>query len=486
MAGLPGPLAHKMSFCFLFLFISFSLFAQNQSLPFAISEKRKLSQEDINKKKQGWYPTALPLFGSDPNAGLAYGFALFLFNNKTRKDPFFNYTPYRYKFSFVGVRTSRDVSIFLFAFDSPFLADSKWRLRSRWLASFNPRATYFGNDAGTLKPLSYRKRNQPDSQLVTNAPFEEYEKNLAYRRSASSYWFMPYQTESMYNRYILKRRNGSVNLERNFFRGLVRIVGGLSFSQTAIDTYDYKVFAAPDPLYGDTSIPIVNSPIPTRHGMTKVTEDAREGKIYGIEGGYINSIRLGVVYDSRDLETNPSRGIFWEGTYERSEPVIGSDFSFSRYFSQIKYYKKLLPNIIDKMVFAGRVGLSRTEGNCPFFSCQRIWTSEKQIIALGGNFTLRGYVINRFVARVMAFGNFEIRYRWFTLGYRDNHFSFYLVPIYDIGKVWDKMSEVDRVDYKHSHGLGLRIVVNHAIVLSFDYSQSRESKQFFMSFNHVF
>ncbi|MBE8355767.1 peptide-binding protein, partial [Leptospira interrogans serovar Pomona] len=66
-------------------------------LPFQISEMRRLRPEDICKKKEGWFPTGLPLLNSDPNVGVGYGVRVFLINNGKKTDPFFEYTPYRFR-----------------------------------------------------------------------------------------------------------------------------------------------------------------------------------------------------------------------------------------------------------------------------------------------------------------------------------------------------------------------------------------------------
>ncbi|MEM7179267.1 MAG: DUF5982 domain-containing protein [Spirochaetota bacterium] len=472
------------------VFIAFSfttLFAQKKQLPFSISEKRKLHPKDYKEKREGWYPTIFPLLGSDPNAGIAFGTAAFLFNNKDRTDPFFAYTPFRSKYSLVAVRTTKNVALFMAIYESPFFLDSKWGVKLKALSSTNPRATYFGNDSKSLRSLTYRRRSQADAEKVTNAKLIDYEENLAYRRAGKTTNILrPYETDIMYNRYILKRQMAALTFSRSIWRGVFNFVGGFLFSRVGIETFDDHVFSVPDPVFGGSAVPILNSPVPTISGKTKVTEDSEAEEIVGIQGGFVNTFRLALVYDTRDLTTNPSDGVFAELTYEQSEPLLGSDFFFHRNFLQIRSYLLFFPKWLQKSILASRIGISKTNGESPFFESQRIWGTQRQIIALGGNYTLRGYVINRFVAKVIGFASFELRHRLLTWRYEKNFLGFYLTPIYDIGKVWDTVREVDFTNYKHSYGLGLRVVINHAMVLSLDYSQSRESRQFFMSFNHAF
>ena len=50
-------------------------------LPFEIDEKKRLSETDASKKKEGWFPTVIGGPFSDPNNGAGFGGRVFLFNN---------------------------------------------------------------------------------------------------------------------------------------------------------------------------------------------------------------------------------------------------------------------------------------------------------------------------------------------------------------------------------------------------------------------
>jgi hypothetical protein len=70
----------------LFLCCHFLLgIAQQDStkLPFAIAGEKKLSDEDLAHKKEGFYITGIPQFSSDPVNGFGYGAeGLLYFNGK--------------------------------------------------------------------------------------------------------------------------------------------------------------------------------------------------------------------------------------------------------------------------------------------------------------------------------------------------------------------------------------------------------------------
>jgi outer membrane protein assembly factor BamA len=193
------------------------------------------------------------------------------------------------------------------------------------------------------------------------------------------------------------------------------------------------------------------------------------------------------VYDTRDLETDPSSGVFAEITNELSLKALGSSFNFNKTFTQGKFYVKVLPNVFEKMIFASRAGFGYTAGEAPFFEYQDQWSSEGSIEGLGGGSTLRGYKQGRFLGRAMNFVNLELRYRFAQTHLLKQHFALSLVPFFDAGGVWDDFSYLSRwQNYRINEGMGLRIAWNVNTILRFDYAVSAEDKQFFFTFGHAF
>lgn len=105
---------------------------------------------------------------------------------------------------------------------------------------------------------------------------------------------------------------------------------------------------------------------------------------------------------------------------------------------------------------------------------------------LGGDYALRGFRLHRFVAPVTGLAQFELRTRLFDFKLWDQDFTFSLVPFYDIGRVWDKLEDVQALGWKVSRGMGARITWNQSTIIRADYAYSHEDEQFFFGFNHVF
>jgi hypothetical protein len=462
----------------LFVLLKLTVYVQAQEwsdstkLPFAIASQKKLSDEDLKDKKEGFYVTAVPELSSDPINGFGYGLEGSLFFNGKKSDPFFNYTAYRGKLDvalFLTTNNQREIGLKL---DIPYLFSSKWRLRVEASYETNPNLLYFGTTEKSLAPFSYYPANDSSTEVVNNASYDKYSNNLDYLQNGN--------TNHYYNGYTSEESKLNVSAERAYLDSKLRLLAGFEVSSVKIGTYDNKSFkGALDPVTGD-KVMANNSP-------TLISNDFKSGKIVGLGNNIITILQTGIVYDTRDLEPDPNKGMFAELTNEFSNKIIGSKFNFNKTFAQVKVYKKLFPSAFKKLIFASRLGMGYIAGNAPFFEYQDLWSSEGNITGLGGPFTLRGYKQSRFLGRVMNYANFELRYRFVAFNIFKQHIAFSAVPLFDIGGVWDNLSRIGKFsNYRYSEGMGLRIAWNVNTILRFDYAISKEDKQFFFNFGHAF
>ncbi|MCZ8344637.1 MAG: DUF5982 domain-containing protein [Leptospira sp.] len=488
----------SLALLFLILFVS-NVYGQERAprtdLPFEISEKKRLSERDFKNKKEGGYFTGLPLINSDPNVGIGYGARVLYFYNGEKTSPLFEYTPYRYRVFAQYFNTTRNAPYHWASLDAPYLFDTKWRLRADLIYQRNPNSLYFGIGESTMQPLQYLERNDPSGRIVRNAPFAAYEDNLSFRRPGDvGIGEAPVVSDNKYNRYDIESPEFSLSGEYSFFGGTVRAVTGARFSKQIIRTFDGKYnearLGSPD---GLLAIGYPNTEIGTPQGETRVTRDQKDQRIVGFNGGYTNTLRAGIVYDTRDFEPDPNRGLFLEYTHERSSRAVGSNYEYNKNFvsgriflSPVTWVTNRPPEILEKLVFAARGAMVQTNGDAPFYEFRNMWGTETNQSGLGGRTTIRGYKQDRFVGQTMAYANFEIRWKFASADIAGQHFDFQLVPFYDVGRVWDRTVDANLKDYKHSRGIGLRIPWNQATVIYFDYAVSKEDRQLFINFNHIF
>jgi outer membrane protein assembly factor BamA len=413
-------------------------------LPFAIADEKRMPDDELAEKKEGLSVTGVPDLSSDPVNGFGAGAEGSLFFNGKKSDPFYAYTPYRAELNlavFVTTKLQREIKLGL---DIPYIFNTKWRLRGEAAYEVNPNLLYFGVTEKSLNPL------------VNPQTGTEYSSYSSYSNSLKS------TPAAYYNTYTKKEAVLNLSMERSFYEGRLRTLIGYEIGSVNLTT----------PLNSNSLL----------------EQDANAKNIVGFGQNLITFTQLGLIYDTRDLETDPSKGSFAELTNELSLVALGSQYNFNKTFFHYNLYCPVLPKIFKRVTFAGRIAMGYTQGNAPFYEYQDEWSSEGSIEGLGGGTTLRGYKQSRFLGRVMNFNNFELRCRFAQCKILKQHLAFSAVPLFDIGGVWDNLSRIPTHlnNFRYSEGLGLRIAWNVNTILRFDYAVSQEDRQFFFSLGHAF
>ena len=134
-------------------------------------------------------------------------------------------------------------------------------------------------------------------------------------------------------------------------------------------------------------------------------------------------VRAGIVFDWRDQEVDPHRGVFVEG-------LIGSGRGYTRTTAALRVYAHPL----DRLVMAARVAGEGMTGTPPLAAQLTMESSDGPFIALGGYHSLRGYHDARFVGPGKLLGGVEARY---GLVWVPRLLEIKLVGFYDVGRVFD-------------------------------------------------
>ncbi len=136
-------------------------------------------------------------------------------------------------------------------------------------------------------------------------------------------------TNDFYNTYFKKEAVLNISGERSFLDGKFRTLVGYEVAYV-----DFSSFVA---------------------GKSLTQQDYDSKKITGLGKGIVTIEQLGLIWDTRDLETDPSNGIFAELTNELSLKALVSKYDFNKTYFHFNYYKKLFPNQFKKLVFASRI-----------------------------------------------------------------------------------------------------------------------------------
>lgn len=208
------------------------------------------------------------------------------------------------------------------------------------------------------------------------------------------------------------------------------------------------------------------------------------------DGGNNTLLKFGLVYDTRDIEANPSKGV-WEEVIVFAGPKA---FGFDNFASSILFlhreYFTLLPNTL---TFAYRLGYqTKLSGDIPYYLLPYFTDSRQIRDGFGGSKTIRGILRNRVVGDGVAFGNFEFRWKFIKTYLWNQNLYIALSTFMDAGRVVDPYAldlsgvpntlDINGKNYNpqewfnyqdekfhFSYGAGLRFALNQNFIVAFDY-----------------
>ncbi len=165
-----------------------------------------------------------------------------------------------------------------------------------------------------------------------------------------------------------------------------------------------------------------------------------------------------------DLNTRQNRNVGWYNTLlvEHSNPVVGSDFDFTRFQLQLRYAAPRGDDLIRTRLVLG--------------TATSALPTQRQFI-IGGRGTLSGYPLYAFAGDHVSLLNLEYFYRlpnpygwkWF------NNLKTFVVLFLDQGQVWNMSDKPYRFDPKTSVGMGLQL--GQESPLRFNLSKPLESER---------
>ncbi|MDX8340280.1 BamA/TamA family outer membrane protein [Draconibacterium sp. IB214405] len=214
-------------------------------------------------------------------------------------------------------------------------------------------------------------------------------------------------------------------------------------------------------------------------------------------GGFVPTLKAGIVYDTRDNEPNPMKGMWTEAVLLGSPEFLGGEHSFTKLSLIHRQYFTIVPNDLS---FAYRLAYQTTlTGTAPFYYQTQLITSVMKSATsegLGGANSLRGILRNRVVGDGVFLGNVEARWKFARFQFINNNFYLGLNAFADFGRV-TKKSEVDKSNIivpaiypspldsyfendaeamHYSFGLGLRVAMNENFVIRCDYGMAADER----------
>ena len=207
------------------------------------------------------------------------------------------------------------------------------------------------------------------------------------------------------------------------------------------------------------------------------------------DGGFTSSIRLGLVYDTRDKEGAPTRGIWAEGHIIAAPKWLGTKNPFYRYSLTMRQYFPIIDD--DVLTFAYRLNYEGAFGNySPYYVLPYITVMGENCDkdGMGGYRTVRGVMRNRVVGLDMATYTAELRWRFVNFTLWNQNISFGISAFSDGTMVTrgrdmsfrgeeefresyeEYMSKGQEHDTPHiTVGAGLRFIMNENFIVAFEY-----------------
>ena len=434
------------------------------TLSVIISLTAVLNAQDV-KVKTGWNFGALPTITFDTDLGFQYGGLVNLFNYGTG-DIFPNYYQSLY---FEISRFTKGSGINRFMFESDYLIPG----------------IQYAVDLSYLTDEAYDFYGFNGYDAVFNRDWSDSESG-DYRTR------MFYRNQRQYFRFKndFQGRLSGDNLKWN---------AGFNIQKFTVDLVDIDKLNKgkdEDLLPAHTAQP----------GLYQLYRDWGIISAEEFDGGWVNTVKAGLTYDSRDNRANPMKGLWTEAGVEASLGFLGSENTFGKFYFTHRQYFTIIPNDLS---FAYRLGYQSTIfGDAPSYyqsqvivSILRGATSE----GLGGGKSLRGILRNRVIGDGFVYGNAELRWKAVRFNFINQAFYIGVNGFTDFGMI-TKNIEVnpqfnngwDTTDFFNpgaeklhfTVGGGLRIVMNENFIIAIDLGKALNEQDggmgFYMGLNYLF
>ena len=210
-----------------------------------------------------------------------------------------------------------------------------------------------------------------------------------------------------------------------------------------------------------------------------------------INGGSNTLLKFGLIYDTRDNEPNPMKGIWTEAQLIWSPSFMGStDLSYGRLILTHRQYFTIVPedlNFVYRLSYQAKIGGEMPYYMLPFvFNSPPSWTRD----GMGGSKTMRGILRNRVAGEDYFLANIEMRWKFAYFQLFGQNFYLALSGFLDAGLVTGKYPvDISGVPAEYLHffpdeketlhtsaGGGLHIAWNRNFIIAVDYGRALDPR----------
>ena len=399
----------------------------------AVSSSLFAANDGDTNVKTGWNFGFVPAVSYNSDLGFQYGINADIYNYGDGS----TFPRYKHKFSTEISRYTKGMTRLHLFYDSKYLIPG---IRVTAAATYmnNPMFSFYGFD-GSAQPYVPEWNANKDTGIA----YYNFQRNM-FRFLAD------FQGE------IVPNLNWAAGL--SFWNFDIKDIDKEPYNSGMTLYYNYKAFGVIDPAEAD--------------------------------GGSRLELKAGVVYDTRDLDSAPTKGIWAEVYVNGSPDVFGDGYKYAKLSAHFRQYVPIFPD--NKLTFAYHLGYQGTiAGEVPFYMQSNITTLYlRQILSegLGSINTVRGTLYNRMIGDGYAWGNFEMRIKLFSFNLINQSWYVATNPFFDLGAIVqpykvDEMYKFSLLQGSHmnptlsefkkditklhySAGAGLKLVMNQNFIVS--------------------
>jgi hypothetical protein len=433
-----------------------------------ISHQAAFSQQDSTKqvKKQGMTFSGLPVVAYDADMGFQYGAVVNMFHFGDGSQ----YPEYRHAVKLEVSRYTKGSGVNQLFYDSKYLIPGHIRLTAD--------VSYL-----TEKGLDFYGYN--GYQAVYNPDWED--------DTDTSY------ITRMYYRHDRKLFRFTCDFQGQILGNKLRWLAGLGVMNFQTGTVDVdRLNKGKDE---DKKLPDTTTLYDQYVDWKIIPEDEKNG-------GNANFFKAGIIFDTRDNEPNPMKGLWDEVLFVYSPGFLFNDNN--SFLKLIVIHRQYFTLVKKRLSLVYRLGYQGTiAGHTPFYFQPYMLSSfstATKTDGLGGAKNLRGILRDRVVGDGVAWGNIEMRWRVADFVIAKQNFYVGLNAFCDAGMVVqevqlpDDFNPEDHPDYfdtsysndnlHPSVGAGLRIGWNENFIIAVDYGFALDPKDgisgLYINFGNLF
>jgi hypothetical protein len=394
------------------------------------------------KIKKGWNVGPIPAVSYDTDEGLLYG----VIGNIYQYGDGSIYPRYKHGFTFEWSRTTKGSGKNQLTYDSEFLIPSI-RLSAEACLLTEQAMDFYGFN-GYEAPYN-PSVEQPGNVLYVSKEYYRYERRIT---------------------------RFKVDLMGNIYGRQLRWLAGIAQYNVHVGTVDI------DKMNKGKSDPLPQVPLLYDKFVSWgfIPDNQKNG-------GINNLLKVGVVYDTRDNEPNPMKGIWDEALIVDAPGLLqGSRFSYTKAVFTHRQYFTLKKEVLN---FAYRLSYQpKISGNIPFYMLSVLYNTTTAREGLGGSKSLRGILRNRIVGDDIFLGNVELRWKFWRFHFFNQNFYGAVAGFSDFGRVtgnYNVSSTVPEASaylaqgsaerWHTSYGVGFYGAMNQNFVVSMNYGIASNS-----------